>query len=74
MEARRPDPIVIDEKEQKGIIIDIGVPADMRVEGKKEKSGKVPGFEKRDEKIVEIEKCRNYHRSHEGLWKCFCRI
>ena len=37
MEARRPDPIVIDEKEQKGIIIDIGVPADMRVEGKKEK-------------------------------------
>ena len=42
--------------------------------GKKRKSGKVPGFEKRDETIVEIEKCRNCHCSHEGLWKCFCRI
>ena len=37
MEARRPDLIVIDKKEQKGIIIDIAVPADIRVEEKKEK-------------------------------------
>ena len=36
MEARRPDLIVIDKKEQKGIIIDIAVPADIRVEEKKE--------------------------------------
>ena len=34
IEARRPDLIVIDKKEQKGIIIDIVVPADVRVEEK----------------------------------------
>ena len=34
IEARRPDLIVIDEKEQKGIIIDIAVPANVRVEEK----------------------------------------
>ena len=34
IEARRPDLIVIDKKEQKGIIIDIAVPADVRVEEK----------------------------------------
>ena len=71
IEARRPDLIVIDKKEQKSIIIDIAVPADVRVE---EKSGKVPGFGKRDKKIVEIEKCRNCPCSDGGLWKCFCRI
>ena len=37
IEARRPDLIVIDKKEQKGIIIDIAVPADVRVEGKEKK-------------------------------------
>ena len=31
IEARRPDIIVIDNKERKGIIIDIVVPADVRV-------------------------------------------
>ena len=34
IEARRPDLIVIDKKEQKGIITDIAVPADVRVEEK----------------------------------------
>ena len=34
IEARRPDLIVIDKKEQKGIIIDIVVPPDVRVEEK----------------------------------------
>ena len=44
---------VIAKKEQKGIIIDIAVP--VRVEEKKKrKSGKVPGSEERDKKIVEI--------------------
>ena len=33
-EARRPDIIVIDKKERKGLIIDIAVPADVRVEEK----------------------------------------
>ena len=46
MEAIRPDPIVIDEKEQKGIIVDISVPADMRVEGKKEKVEKYQDLKK----------------------------
>ena len=31
IEARQPDLIVIDKKEQKGIIIDIAIPADVRV-------------------------------------------
>ena len=74
VEARRPDLIVIDKKEQKGIIIYIVVPADVRVEEKKRKSGKVPGFKKRDQKIVEIEKCRNCPCSDRGPWKCLYRI
>ena len=49
-------------------------PADVRVEEKEKKGGKVPGFEKRDQKIVEIEKCRNCPCSDMGPWKCFCRI
>ena len=41
IEARRPDIIVIDKKERKGIIIDIAVPADVRVgEKEREKVGK----------------------------------
>ena len=40
IEARLPDLIVIDKKEKKGIIIDIAVPADVRVEGKKKKKWK----------------------------------
>ena len=36
IEARRPDIILIDKKVQKGIIIDIAVPADVRV-GEKER-------------------------------------
>ena len=37
IEARRPDIIVIDKKERKWIIIDIAVPADVRVGEKKGK-------------------------------------
>ena len=41
IEARRPDIIVIDQKEQKGIIIDIAVPADVTLrEKEKEKEEK----------------------------------
>ena len=75
IEARRPDLIVIDKKEQKGIIIDIAVPADVRVEEKeKEKVEKYQDLKKRDQKIVEIEKCRTCPCSDRGPWKCFCRI
>ena len=43
IEARRPDIIGIDKKERKGIIIDIAVPADVRV-GEKER-GKVEKYQ-----------------------------
>ena len=74
IETRQPDLIVTDNKEQKGMIIDIVVPADARVEEKEKKSGKAQGFERRDQKTVEIEKCRNCRCSDRGPWKCFCRI
>ena len=57
------------------IIIDVAVPADVRVEKKeKRKNGKVTGFEKSDQKIVEIEKCRNCPCRDMGPWKCSCRV
>ena len=60
METRRPGIIVIDKKERKGIIKDKGVPADVR-EGEKEreKVEKIPGFEERDQKIVETQNGRS---------------
>ena len=54
IQARRPDLIVIDKKEQKGIIIDIAVPADVRVE------------EKEKEKV---EKYQDLKREIRRLWK-----
>ena len=54
IEARRPDFIVIDKKEQKGTIIDIAVPADVRVE------------EKEKEKV---EKYQDLKRGIRRLWK-----
>ena len=54
IEARRPTIIVIDKKERKEIIIDIAVPADVRLRGKRKgKSDKILGFEERDRKIGE---------------------
>ena len=53
IEERSPDIIAIDKKEQKGIIIDIAVAADVRVvEKRKDESGKEPGLEKRIWKVV----------------------
>ena len=54
IEARRPDLIVIDMKEKKGMIIDIAVPADVRVE------------EKEKEKV---EKYQDLKREIRRLWK-----
>ena len=54
IEAKRPELIVIDKKEQKGIIIDIAVPADVRVE------------EKEKEKV---EKYQDLKREIRRLWK-----
>ena len=51
IETRRPDIIVIDKKENKGIIIDIAVPGDVRVgekESEKVENRKVPGIEDED--------------------------
>ena len=54
IEARRPDIIVIDKKERKGIIIDIAVPADVRV-GEKERE--------------KVEKYHDLKREIGILWK-----
>ena len=54
MEARRPDLIVIDKKEQKAIIIDIAVPADERVEVKEKEK---------------VEKYQDLKREIKRLWK-----
>ena len=54
IEARRPDLIVIDKKEEKGIIIDIAASADVRVE-KKEKE--------------KMEKYQDLKREIRRLWK-----
>ena len=54
IEATRPDLIVFDKKEQKGIIIDIAVPANIRVE------------EKEKEKV---EKYQDLKREIRRLWK-----
>ena len=57
IEARRPDLIVIDEKEQKGIIIDIAVPADVRVEEKEKE--KVEKYQDLKREIRRLCKLRN---------------
>ena len=54
IEVRRPHLIVIDKKEQKGIITDIAVPADVRLE------------EKEKEKV---EKYQNLKKDTRRLWK-----
>ena len=54
IEARKSDVIIIDKKERKRIIIDIALPADIRIEEKeREKVENKSGFEERDRKIVE---------------------
>ena len=54
IEARRLDLIVIDKKEQKGIIIDIAVTTDVRVEAKENEK---------------VEKCQDLKRKIRRLWK-----
>ena len=73
--ARRPDIVLIDKKEREGIIIDIAVPADVRV-GKKERE-EVEKYQdlKREIgrlwrlKMVEVVPC-----SDRSPWKCHKRI
>ena len=77
IEARRPDLIVIDKKEQKGIIIDSAVPAVVRVEEKeKDKVEKYQHLKKGIRRLwkLRIQKCRNCPCSYRGPWKCFCKI
>ena len=75
IEARRPDIIVIDKKERKGIIIDIAVPADVRVgEKEREKVEKYQDFKERDRKILETQDGRSRTRSDRSPWKCHQRI
>ena len=54
IEARRPDIIIVDKKEHKGLIIDIAVPADVNV-GEKEKE--------------KVEKYQDLKREIARLWK-----
>ena len=54
IEARRPDIILIDKREQRGIIIDIAVPADVRV-GEKERE--------------KVEKYQDLKREIGRLWR-----
>ena len=73
IEARRPDLIAIDKKEQKGIIIDIAVPAGVRVEGKE----KVEKYQDLKREIRRLWKLRNVEIvpvGDRGPWKCFYRI
>ena len=72
IEARRPDLIIIDKKEQMGIIIDIAVPADVRVEEKEKE--KVETYQDSKKEIRRLWKLRNCPCSDRGPWKCFCRI
>ena len=75
IEARRPDIIVIDKKERKGIIIDIAAPADVREGGKRKgKSRKIPGLEERDWKTVRTQNGRSRSCSNRSPWKCHQRI
>ena len=55
IEARRPDLIVIDKKEQKGIIVDIAVPAYVRVEEKE----KVEKYQDLKREMIRLWKLRN---------------
>ena len=57
IEARRPDLIVIDKKEQKWMIIDIAVPADVRVEEKEKE--KVERYQDLKREIRRLWKLRN---------------
>ena len=75
IEARRPDIILIDKKERKGIIIDIAVPADVRVrEKEREKMKKCQDLKERDWKIVETQNGRSRSCSDRSPWKCNKRI
>ena len=56
IETRRPDLTVTDKKEQKGIIIDIALPADVRVEKEKERMKKYQDLKK---EITRLWKMRN---------------
>ena len=75
IEERSPDIIAIDKKEQKGIIIDISVAADVRVvEKRKDESGKEPGLEKRIWKVVKNRNGRTRTCGDRSPWKCHKRI
>ena len=71
----RYDKILIDKKERKGIIIDIAVPADVRVrEKEREKMKKCQDLKERDWKIVETQNGRSRSCSDRSPWKCHKRI
>ena len=75
IEARRPDIIVIDKKEQKGLIIDIAVPADVRVEEKeREKVEKYQDLKREIGRLWNLKKSGGCTCSYRNPWKCHQRI
>ena len=66
IEARRPDLIVIYKKEQKGIIIDIAVPDDVRVEEKEKE--KVKKYQDLKKGIRRLRKLRNAEIAPVVIW------
>ena len=76
IEETRPEIILIDNKKGKGIIIDIAVPADVRVgEKETEKVEKYHDLKReREWKIVETKNGRSRAGSDRSPWKCDKRI
>ena len=56
IEARRPDIILIDKKERKGIIINIAIPAEVRVGGKERE--KMEKYQDLKREIVRLQKLK----------------
>ena len=68
IKARRPNLTVIEKKEQKGIIIDIAVPADVRAEEKEKEKDET--YQDSKKEIRRLWKLRNYLCTDRGPWKC----
>ena len=74
IEARRPDIILIDKKEQKGIITDIAVPADVRVGVKeRERLEKYQGLKREIGRLWRLKNGRSRACSDRSPWKCHKR-
>ena len=75
IEARRPDIILIDKKERKGLIINIAVPADVRLgEKEREKMEKYQNLKREIGRLWKLKNGRSRSCSGRSPWKCRKRI